>query len=346
MRLTEPGLLILQVHATRKCNRRCLHGCSSSGTEHADAIHLDVLRHAIAEAAELGYKTLSVSGGEPLLYSGLVETLAEARIHGLETTLQTNGLLLSEARIAALQSLVDMVAINLEDVPNCANRTRPVDGVLDAIQANLSAVRAAKLPFSVVFTLTRDNFGELPWVADFACNQGAAMLEVRPMERVGHGPELADLVPTDKGAALAWLMVELLRQRHHGELPIRFDMYDRGTSASPARKWLAAKPLVPSPLVIETDGTVVPFRYGFPRRFAVGNVNDGSLVRLLRTWESRCGEALREIARETVQQLSKPRQFPFVNFYEHLCQQAEASTLSTYVGEDAEDACWQTACCG
>ena len=42
-----------------------------------------------------------------------------------------------------------------------------------------------------------------------------------------------------------------------------------------------------SPLVIEDDGTVTPLRYGFPRRFAFGNLRKERLASMTERWIER-----------------------------------------------------------
>ena len=36
-----------------------------------------------------------------------------------------------------------------------------------------------------MFTLTRENLGELGWVSDFAVDQGARLLQIHPLAEVG-----------------------------------------------------------------------------------------------------------------------------------------------------------------
>src|SRR2546425_8439403 len=93
---------VLQLHPTKRCNLRCLHCYSNSAPTERDEQDVSRLMGAIADAAAQGYRVVSISGGEPLLYSALPSLLAEARRHGLHTTVTTNGLLLYNSRIQLL----------------------------------------------------------------------------------------------------------------------------------------------------------------------------------------------------------------------------------------------------
>ena len=66
---------VLEVHLTRKCNLPCLQCLAYPGPRQQDEIALAPLRRVITETGELGYNTLSLSGGEPLLYPGLSKKL-------------------------------------------------------------------------------------------------------------------------------------------------------------------------------------------------------------------------------------------------------------------------------
>jgi Fe-coproporphyrin III synthase len=69
---------VLQLHPTRRCNLRCLHCYSSSAPTENSALDATLLLGAIADASAHGYNTVSISGGEPLLYPGLSSLLREA----------------------------------------------------------------------------------------------------------------------------------------------------------------------------------------------------------------------------------------------------------------------------
>jgi hypothetical protein len=73
------------------------------------------------------------------------------------------------------------------------------------------------------------------------------------------------------------------------------------------------------PLVLEDDGTVVPVTYGFPRRFALGNVVQTPLHDLAGGWIEQTYPRFRAVVAEALTQLrERPPDFPFVNWYEYL----------------------------
>src|SRR5215831_1684209 len=136
--LTTP---VLQLHPTRRCNLRCLHCYSNSAP--AERYEQDVLQlvEVVGEAAKQGYRVVSISGGEPLLYSGLSSLLTEARRLGMHTTVTTNGLLLNEGRTEMLAGLSDFLAISLDGVPERHNYLRNAARAFELMQQKLERVR-------------------------------------------------------------------------------------------------------------------------------------------------------------------------------------------------------------
>jgi hypothetical protein len=71
-----------------------------------------------------------------------------------------------------------------------------------------------------------------------------------------------------------------------------------------------------SPLIIEADGTVVPFGYGFARRYALGNLHDASFCALAADWRSHGYAEFRSLCRRVYESSSSARASPNFNWYE------------------------------
>jgi MoaA/NifB/PqqE/SkfB family radical SAM enzyme len=292
----------LQVHPSRRCNLRCRHCYTSSGPDERAALPVHVLTGAVADAAELGYGELSVSGGEPLLYPGLEELLRAAREHGMATTVTTNGMALSPRRAQRLRPLVDLVAISIDGIPASHDAMRDRPGAFATTAARLPALREAGIPFAFITTLTQHNAHELPWLVDFAVEQGAAMLQVHPLDGRGRAVEgLLGARPDATELGMALLAARLLAppglvvhvdavlREQLAAFPERFCA--SGYAGSPRLgEW------VPS-LVVEPDGTVVPLTYGLNRAFALGDLAEASLARLAARWHAERAPAFAAGAR-------------------------------------------------
>lgn len=329
MTLTGPDLRVLQVHPGRGCNLRCLHCYSSSAPEEREWLDPALLCRAVTDSEGLGYNMLSVSGGEPLLYGGLTELLAEAHQRGMLTSLVTNGMLLNAARLDALKRYLDVIAISIDGAPERHNRMRAHPRAFETMAAKLPALRDSGIPFGFVFTLSGANLHELEWAARFAAAQGALMLQVHPLEEVGRAREtMRGGEPSPSTAALAWLIVKRLCEIWSGRLAILVDLFDRRQAAlelaSLDRGACALSNLI-SPLVIEADGTVSPLRYGFPRTWSLGNILEAPLAELAERWTAAESQSFTRLCRDAIGTPEDDDGFPFVNIYETITRRADGA---------------------
>lgn len=269
---------VLQLHPLRRCNLRCAHCYSTSSPDEGEALSADLLTAAIGDAAAVGYDVLAVSGGEPLLYRELPLLVSAARAAGMTVAVTTNGTLLDARRIALLDG-VDLLAISLDGVPASHDRMRG-KGSFERTARRLPGLRAAGLRFGFIFTLTMHNLDELEWVAGFAADQGAALLQVHPLELAGRGLSIAAARPDAE--ELQWAVVEAARlQAKLGPtLTIHVDAVGRGglgaTAAGDGRQRRFAE--LVDPLVIESDGTITPVEHGFDRAWTLGSLHRESLA--------------------------------------------------------------------
>jgi hypothetical protein len=289
MNLHIPEVRILEVHPAPSNSPRgtCHH--PSPTLQERNGLGLSPLLLGVADAAKLGYNFLNVAGVEPLRYAGLSALCREAHRHEMLTSMITCDTALTASQLAWLRFSIDLLGVEIERQGAGRNRQRSSPVAVDSTEHRLAVIRDAGIPFAIVFSLTSFNLADLGWAAEFAAAQGAAMLHLRP------SAELAG-----ESMATAWRKVESLSERYRGKLVIHFDAVHRyNLPAQPAdlASWKRdlereARYLgeIVSPLVIEHDGTVAPFSYGFPRRFAFGNLREERLATMTKRWiESQAG---------------------------------------------------------
>jgi MoaA/NifB/PqqE/SkfB family radical SAM enzyme len=333
---TGDKLRVFQVHPTQRCNLQCLHCYSSSSPAEHATLPIDLLCSALDDASAEGYTVAGVSGGEPLLYPQLRSLLLHAQSRGMITTVTSNGMLLDDRRLATLDGALDLLAISLDGVPASHARMRNNERAFDSMQKNLDGVRRSGLRFGFIFTLTQFNLHELEWVARFAVDQGAKLLQVHPLEYVGRARSLLDHArPDSVETSFAVLETQRLRQEFADRITIQLDLASRaGLVGEPGRIFAARnaspganeRPLadIVSPLVVETDGTVVPLRYGFARVYALGSLYDARLSELNRKWRSYQYDAFRHMCQEVFDQLVVPSTAPVLNWYDAVGEFAQA----------------------
>ncbi|MEA2172129.1 MAG: hypothetical protein QOF76_5429, partial [Solirubrobacteraceae bacterium] len=268
---------VVQVHPSLWCNLACAHCYSSSGPAAKAALDPALVTGLLQDAAGQGYDAIAVSGGEPLLYKGLHEVIAAARDLGMRTSLTTNAMPVTRRAAGQLRG-IDLVAVSVDGPPESHNASRGSDRAFPLMHRGVGYLRESGIPFGMLFMLTQHNVNELDWVACFAVREGAALLQIHPLELAGRASGRTD---TPDSIEMSWALIEALRLRrdYKDRLHVHLD-------AAPAARLTELElfgadedaelsRLVPT-IVLEADGTVVPVQHGFPRRFAFGDLHTES----------------------------------------------------------------------
>src|SRR5690606_5487844 len=137
---------------TRRCNLACAHCYISAGDWHTAAGELptsECLRIVDEILALNPSPMLILSGGEPLVRDDLEEIARHASERGATVVVGTNGIGLTEARIASLQAAgVQGVAVSVDSLnPVYHDRFRHGTGALEDTLAAVDRLVAARLDF-------------------------------------------------------------------------------------------------------------------------------------------------------------------------------------------------------
>src|SRR3989475_12551199 len=118
---------------------------------------------------------LILSGGEPLLREDLVDIARYASQRGATVVVGTNGTLLTDGRVAALDGAgIRGVAVSVDSLrPSYHDNFRHGAGSLAATQGALGRLRAVRLDFIIQTTVTKGNRGELERLVACATDEGA-----------------------------------------------------------------------------------------------------------------------------------------------------------------------------
>ncbi len=321
---------VVQIHSALRCNLACRHCYSLSGPRRTEELPLELVLRLIADLPGLGFDAISLSGGEPLMWPGLGPALSAAREANLLTALTTNLMPLTRERLAILRDHLNFCAVSLDGIPESHDAIRGRRGAFAVMRSRLADLRASGTPFGFIFTLTETNIEELAWVARFAVEQGARLLQVHPLEEAGRAAtEMAGARPRDLMANAAYLACLRLQEALGDRLPVQLDLAHRGAlSREPWRAFGGVADTDPAlrladvidTLVIEADGTVSPIQHGFDRSYALGNLAEAPLPVLAARWRSRGGpDQLRaRCAAAVAKAVAEPHDLPAFNWHEAL----------------------------
>ena len=194
----------LRLSLTDRCNLRCTYCMPAEGLNWLPKPQLltdDELVRLLRVLAELGVRTVRLTGGEPLLRSGLPGLVARLAELGLSLSLTTNGLGLARQAQALRDAGLRRVNVSLDTLrpERFAELTRR-DRLPDVL-SGLAAAKAAGLePVKVNAVLMRGvNDDEAPALLEWALGQGYALrfIEQMPLDPQ-HGWDRATMLDADE----------------------------------------------------------------------------------------------------------------------------------------------------
>ena len=209
---------------TRRCNLECAHCYISAGPRESAADELTTVecQRITDEILSLNASPMFIlSGGEPLLRDDLCSIASHAVRGGATVVVGTNGTLLTDDRIAALQDAgVTGFAVSVDSLDNRHHDNfRHGAGAREATVDALSRLRARRLDFIVQTTAHRGNRGEIAGLVDWAAEQGAVSFNLYFLVATGRGARLLDLSPPEYESLLAELVDH--QRRHRGQMMVR-----------------------------------------------------------------------------------------------------------------------------
>ena len=236
----------------------------------------------------IGYGTVAVSGGEPLLYRGLGDILAHARSIGLRTQVTTNGTLANDDRLSRLARLVDVLAFSLDGPPDQHNVVRGAPWAFDKLVAGLETATRLGIPHGILYTVTASSWPYVDWAARFATFHHCALFQVHAIEGVGRAEhEMHDELLAGDLIEFAYVAGAQAADAHGDEVHVHSDVVHR--SALEGADGCIVTTKRPPVLVVEEDGVVVPYAHGFSRAAAVTDLNH---TRLRDAWPGYADEVV------------------------------------------------------
>lgn len=141
---------MVSINLTEKCNQNCIY-CEIGKTpssQHKDLLKKDDLFWIIDQMNIHKLTRLSMCGGEPFLFGGIIDVVAYARENNIRCNITSNGMIVSDLKETELRVLKDCnTAINIS-----------VDSFDDDIQAQTRGVKLA-LPNAIKSILRLQQMG-------------------------------------------------------------------------------------------------------------------------------------------------------------------------------------------
>jgi radical SAM protein with 4Fe4S-binding SPASM domain len=265
----------IAIELTLKCNMRCIHCGSAAGDIRRKELSFDEWSIFLNDASELGCKVINLLGGEPLVRKDWYEISQNINDTGMRVSMITNGFNINTETISKLRKIDPYtVAISVDGAkPETHDSIRQVKGSFERCRKSLISLIEANIPTTVITTVHKLNFKELPAMRDFLVDKGIAW-QIQMADSMGRFPKNLHL-SLDEFYSVALFIATTRNQYSVKEMPITGAHcigYNSGllpnVTMSPSWKGCQAGISV---MGIESDGSVKGC-LSLPKEYIEGNL--------------------------------------------------------------------------
>jgi heme d1 biosynthesis radical SAM protein NirJ len=183
-----PGPVVIW-NLIRRCNLTCKHCYSiSADKDFVGELSTEEVFSVMDDLKAFKVPALILSGGEPLLRPDFFDIAARSKALGFYTALSSNGTLIDEAMCCRIASTdFHYVGVSLDGLGATHDKFRRMEGAFDLSLAGIRLCREAGLKVGVRFTLTQDNFADLPGLLQLVEDEGVDRFYFSHLNYAGRG---------------------------------------------------------------------------------------------------------------------------------------------------------------
>lgn len=169
---------------TRKCNLNCQHCITDCGLSQKDELTTDEALQAVEVMANLGCKSLMITGGEPLVHTNLISILEKCQKLDIDVQFLTNGIVLNQNLVKQLVGIVEAVSVSLDGSRSEINDLVRGSG---SFQKATSAIQLLTeyMPVYVYSTVSKANIGDIENIIEYSQSLGAVGVHFSEIKLAG-----------------------------------------------------------------------------------------------------------------------------------------------------------------
>lgn len=169
--LINPIMTVWEV--TLKCNLKCLHCGSSAGVKNSNELTTKESLKVCKELSEIGFKGISLMGGELFLREDWEVISKEIKDRGMTLSIITNGFFHPNKIIPRLSKLkTDYVMVGLDGGSAIIHdKIRGVKGSFKKAISFIKETKEANIPIGIITSFHKLNFYELRKIYNFVINK-------------------------------------------------------------------------------------------------------------------------------------------------------------------------------
>lgn len=272
-----PRIQGIHLNLTNQCNLRCIHCAITDGKDTREITVRRVTR-LIDELANNGGKSISITGGEPLLRKDCLSILAYAASR-LKTTLLTNAVSITPETARNIVNLGITVQISLDgSKPEIHDAIRGKGAFRMTIQG-IELLRNAGIGERLYIraTLMKNNLKDLKDIIKLAQRLGVRKIRLATVEKIGRAKSIWKKL-TLSDADYAFLFREIIRSSKKANKSEQFLQTTWGCSGlnlSPVTNGINCN--IGRIITVDASGDIFPCTMMIHPDFCIGNIGDMNL---------------------------------------------------------------------
>lgn len=272
---------IVHIHPTLNCNLRCLHCYSNSEPNLKLGLELDDLLPYLKYLRDKHkFNVISISGGEPFLYSKLLDLLKFTKDIGYYNQVVSNGMLLKSKRNRSALDYIDSIAISIDGNKELHNEMRASNLAYDKMLEGIDVLKEQSIPFGLIHTITKKSWRIIPDLIEIANQLGCSLLQLHPIENAGRAEDQLnnDYFLSQDDLHKIFILVSIIRETSN--VNIQLDLLhkqfvvDRPEIIFGAVDSYSKVQDLFKEMIITESGDVLPISYGFSSDYLIHNLKN------------------------------------------------------------------------
>lgn len=230
------GPAMVTVNLTNRCEQSCIYCEIGQGIElpKKDVLGIDDMKWIINQMSLKGIKKISLCGGEPFLFRGIIEVVKYAGSKNVRCSITTNGMTahhlsgeeLSDLKTCKTEINVSVDAFNEE----IQSLTRGTESALSNALNTIERLSEYQIPVTVLTAISKYNYHDLSGHVKQACEMGIPQVLFQPLIYATNYPGRKPVdnksllnVPPDQLHVLKAELVKILK--YESNHPVKTNVY-------------------------------------------------------------------------------------------------------------------------
>ncbi|MDR3292093.1 MAG: radical SAM protein [Methanobrevibacter sp.] len=176
----------ISLFLTDKCNFKCQHCYSESGTHNHTFINTEII-DIVSELSELGMRNVEINGGEPFLHPSFNKIMGTVCRVSDHVKILTNGSVISDEHIELLSKFRDKIEfqVSLHGTSNFVNSFVNVDNGFNYIISGIKKLVDNDFTVDISMCVSKDNVNEIVDTAKVAHSLGCKSFNLSSTMELG-----------------------------------------------------------------------------------------------------------------------------------------------------------------